>query len=207
MENDEKMVIKANELTQKIKTIEADKLKTAEDSIDQRLMSGFDGRQITISANIMKGISEVGKEALIDKYKQAGWDVKYHFDQRDGDFYELRPMENATARQYKEQSSQAQDFVKLKYVNNWGSLYYTHNNKQVEFNQGDVMTIRWPDKTQSQEKITLERVVEHVSDMGHQYDVSSDIPVIRKTINKQPVKIDNLENLRFARNELQYLQE
>lgn len=65
-----------------------EELQALEAKIDKSLVQGLkDGEDsITFAANLL-GSTAVVREALIQRYKNAGWNVQYHSDQRDGDYY------------------------------------------------------------------------------------------------------------------------
>ena len=84
------MVIGPNELEKKFKETQSTLVKAVETSIDKYLEQRYDGlSSVTIGVDSFKGMNRLTREALISKYRVAGWEVKYTSDQRDGDFYQF----------------------------------------------------------------------------------------------------------------------
>lgn len=86
------VVIQAQELSEKIRKKESNLLKKAEESIDKVLLDEFDGTDMCIGTTVMGDLRRNLRNELIDKYRNAGWSVKYESDQRDGDFYRFTPQ-------------------------------------------------------------------------------------------------------------------
>jgi len=69
--------------------IHADELAAAEKAVDRALAQSFStGRPVTIAGSTIKLDYHLRKK-LIERYERAGWEVKHHSDQRDGDYYEF----------------------------------------------------------------------------------------------------------------------
>jgi len=65
------------------------KLKSLEKQIDEELLKRFEsGQTDDVCIDMPGGISYNSPlcQALVQKYEQAGWNVKYESDQREGDF-------------------------------------------------------------------------------------------------------------------------
>ena len=85
------MVVKPNELANLVTKEEKEVIKRLEKRIDDYLTKEFRG-----TGSLAFGINEdfrnlriPTREKLLDKYKQAGWNVKEISDQRDGDYIEF----------------------------------------------------------------------------------------------------------------------
>jgi hypothetical protein len=82
-----KMVVRAEELLKKIEVKEKSILATLESDIDKALTEQFKGQQkadINISTTLWNDLTSSGRVKLIDKYRNAGWDVKHSSDSEQG---------------------------------------------------------------------------------------------------------------------------
>jgi hypothetical protein len=86
-------------------------------------------------------------------------------------------------------------YVKLTRDNNWGSLYYRHDEKTLEFNEGQKLRVKWPDGTKTKETITMYYHTEQVSDHGHSYHETSILPGITVQYKGLKLFVDNLEKI------------
>ena len=84
------MVISVSELTKRILEKEEPLLKALEDRIDTALVERFNGQSVAIGLTTKMPRRNLLDE-LFDKYRRSGWDVQYVFDQRYGDFIQLKP--------------------------------------------------------------------------------------------------------------------
>lgn len=85
------MVIRPNEILRPEKDDEAE-IALCEHKIDAALRRDvrYRGGTICLSTDLF-GSDRVISEALIKKYRNAGWCVEYQSDQRDGDYYVFKP--------------------------------------------------------------------------------------------------------------------
>lgn len=88
------MVIGPKELEQKIRQEQKPLMEQLEQKIDEALQRSYSGRgSVSIDANSVSGLNQLSTEEVIGKYKLAGWDIKYHSDQRDGSFYQFKEQQ------------------------------------------------------------------------------------------------------------------
>jgi hypothetical protein len=96
------------------------------------------------------------------------------------------------------------NWVKLKRGNDWGVDYFAieplnhgsaDQRRGVRVVDGEPVTVRMADGTEVVGVITLREEHGTVSDMGHRYSVSSEIPEVAFTFHGQPlrVRIDEVE--------------
>jgi hypothetical protein len=85
------MVVKPRELINLITDEEKPVIKRLEKRIDDCLTKDFRGTgSLAFGMNEdFKSLRPPTKEKLLDKYRQAGWNVKEISDQRDGDYVEF----------------------------------------------------------------------------------------------------------------------
>jgi hypothetical protein len=86
------MVINAQELESRIKTKNAKLLDKLETTIDAELEKNYceSKGSILFSNRELGSLTNFLRETLFDRYRQAGWEVHYHYDQRDGDYAEFK---------------------------------------------------------------------------------------------------------------------
>lgn len=87
------MVLGPGELEKKLLEDQRPIMSRVEEQLDQALQRSRDYRQIIIGSEIVKELHPQMRAVLIDKYRGAGWNVEYHSDQRDGDFYTFTPKQ------------------------------------------------------------------------------------------------------------------
>lgn len=89
------MAISPKNLVTRIRENSADALAAAEKKTDKALEERFDWQySVSISTSITGNLPPPVKEDFLNKYRAAGWDVTYHSDQRDGDFYTFKVAKN-----------------------------------------------------------------------------------------------------------------
>ncbi len=99
------MVVRADILLGIVENKERQILKSAETTIDEKLSKEYKGgKQIAFFTSIFDGVGDHGRDELLDKYREAGWNVEYFADQKDGDTYLFQheavfPSELADVRQ------------------------------------------------------------------------------------------------------------
>ena len=93
------MVIGPDELLKRITEDEAGKIEQLEKKIDDSLRASYEGNNsVVLDYDIFRDIRKCTVDALLSKYRQAGWSVNYISDQRDGDYYEFKRKEKGTYR-------------------------------------------------------------------------------------------------------------
>ncbi|MFA6089429.1 MAG: hypothetical protein WC755_06200 [Candidatus Woesearchaeota archaeon] len=89
------MVIDAKKLEERVLRNEADNFRTVEKSIDAALEKAFDGQRAVFDVPIgYNQLHTLTRKEMLNKYRNAGWDVKYESSQRDGDFLEFAIKKN-----------------------------------------------------------------------------------------------------------------
>jgi len=89
------MVVGPHELKDIIEKEDQPKMEQLEARIDACLKDTFTGQGgVYVGSNLFSDVRPLLVNAVLDKYRAAGWDVQYHSDQRDGDCYTFTP--NAT---------------------------------------------------------------------------------------------------------------
>lgn len=84
------MVLNANELETRVLQKESTKLHRTEKVLDEYLEQAFDGHRAIVGIpKEYYDLHELTRKDLLKKYENAGWNVKYQSDQRDGDFFEF----------------------------------------------------------------------------------------------------------------------
>jgi len=83
------MVIKLEEALKKLTNNEQNELISLEKEIDKAITEDFDGNEIYLGD--FEYSSERVFQKLKEKYREAGWTLKYESDQRDGDFLRITP--------------------------------------------------------------------------------------------------------------------
>ena len=90
----------------------------------------------------------------------------------------------------------------LREDNNWGSITVRYSGKDKKpFDHrkpellGEIL-VQFPDGTEHVVKFRMRSVVEHISDMGRSYDVSSEVPYIIFDFHGLPVDV-RLSNSRL----------
>ncbi len=78
--------------------------------------------------------------------------------------------------------------------NEWGNLSFFVGPKGPAFVFPAEHAIKFKDGTIETVKVWRSRVTEHINDMGHEYTVTSDAPMITLTVhgNKIPVRLDEV---------------
>lgn len=84
------MVVKPRELEQRIKAKEGPAMQQFEATVDEELTRRFAGRGQGVSVGVPRGIRRFVLDQVLDKYRQAGWNVQIVYDQRDGDYIEFK---------------------------------------------------------------------------------------------------------------------
>ncbi len=80
------MVISPQEANYKAKSKE--NIKSLEQRIDKALIDSLKNKEsMNFSADLFP--DEITRKTIIDKYRDAGWNVKYITDQRDGNYLEF----------------------------------------------------------------------------------------------------------------------
>jgi hypothetical protein len=71
-------------------------MKKLEEMVDNALIESMrsGSNQTTIDAK--KFPSDISRKEIMNKYMQAGWNVKYESDQRDGDYISFKNKETST---------------------------------------------------------------------------------------------------------------
>jgi cell fate (sporulation/competence/biofilm development) regulator YmcA (YheA/YmcA/DUF963 family) len=69
------MVIKANELVNKIKQTELENFKKAEKKIDEIIRKDFDGEKVQVWESELFDINNIHRNKLFSKYESAGWNI------------------------------------------------------------------------------------------------------------------------------------
>lgn len=87
------------------------------------------------------------------------------------------------------------EWMRLKRGNDWGVEYYYRPDRPktpagtygkesgVAFKEGERLRVRWPDSSESTEVVSLRREHATVSDMGHSYPVSFELPGFKVSMN------------------------
>lgn len=92
------------------------------------------------------------------------------------------------------------DFQPVYRINDWGNdATFIGPNKPRQWDTHDIdrqssvgdiriyrpcrLTVRWPDGTEEEVEVSIKRTTTTVGDMGHYYDVSSNRPVIVRSVN------------------------
>ena len=81
------MVVKPQQLTEKYRQKNATELARLERYIDRALVDNFvPGNTEGVCVDFEHGLAQMTVREIQEKYRAAGWTVKYESDQRDGDF-------------------------------------------------------------------------------------------------------------------------
>ncbi len=92
------MVVRPDEIHDRVMRKEAAGLEALEGRIDSALEDRYDPRSgVTIDEDIMGEINPIARDSLLDRYRSAGWNVKYTPCQKDGSFYTFRKAVSASA--------------------------------------------------------------------------------------------------------------
>ena len=93
------MVIGPRELEERIRRQETDAIQQFETTIDRALMTTYQGQGRQVTVNMPRGnqVRDFVLRQLLDRYRQAGWDVREQHDQRDGDFIQFTHHQNRNA--------------------------------------------------------------------------------------------------------------
>ena len=89
------MVIRYDELENKIKDMDKTKVEALESKIDNALLDSYgNGSSVTIGITNLDLPRQYVMNDLFSQYRQAGWEVKYNSDQRDGDYLSVQPVKS-----------------------------------------------------------------------------------------------------------------
>jgi len=87
------MVVNPENLVQKIEHHEAQRIAAVEAYIDKTLETAFDGTKAIVPGDHgFRGMRDFVLKGLLDRYRAAGWNIKYQSDQREGSWYEFTPI-------------------------------------------------------------------------------------------------------------------
>jgi len=90
-------------------------------------------------------------------------------------------------------------YVRLKEHSDWGTLYLalpgkglspsgtSSASRGLKFRDGQKVHVRWPDKSETLETIVLKTHREHISDMGHEYDVTCKRPGVETSLRGRKI--------------------
>ena len=85
------MAISPQDLMKRVSDKNRNVLDDLEQKVNESLERSFNGRSATITpSREFDALPQYMKEQFLDQYRQEGWNVKHHFDQRDGNFLECR---------------------------------------------------------------------------------------------------------------------
>ncbi len=86
------MVVGPKELKEIIETEDLPKMELLEKRIDACLKDTFTGQGgVYVGSQLFSDVRPLLINTVLDKYRAAGWDVKYEGGQRDGDCYIFTP--------------------------------------------------------------------------------------------------------------------
>jgi len=83
-------MISPRDAAKKNDELHAEQFAAAEKAIDRALSQDYStGHSVTVCSSRIKVPYQL-RSKLINRYRQAGWDVKHTLDQGDGDFYTFK---------------------------------------------------------------------------------------------------------------------
>ena len=79
---------------------------------------------------------------------------------------------------------------KIKIEDQWGHLEYTFTNgKEVSLTSKDKIKVKWPNKEETEERLTEKVIYTEVSDHGKEYSIASTLLVIKTKFRGIPVDV------------------
>ncbi len=94
-------------------------------------------------------------------------------------------------------------YVRLRLEDQYEAQYYTPAGKEIQFEEGQEIRVRWPNGTESTEKVYLETHTEIDFEHGHPWClVENTLPYIRSSANGVKVMIDDFSKLEIAVNDI-----
>ena len=89
------MVIRYDELENKIKDMDKTKVEALESKIDNALLDNYGkGDCVTVGVKNLDLPRKYVMNDLFNQYREAGWEVKYNSFQRDGDYLSIEPVKS-----------------------------------------------------------------------------------------------------------------
>lgn len=80
------MVVRPDDILEKVLQRERPRLEAAEHTIDETLLARYDGGTVYVSGNVLDGIRSSASNALLAKYRTAGWKVTHESDFRESSY-------------------------------------------------------------------------------------------------------------------------
>ena len=81
------MAISPQDLMKRVSDKNRNVLDDLEQKVNESLERSFNGRSATITpSREFDALPQYMKEQFLDQYRQVGWEVKQHSDQREGEF-------------------------------------------------------------------------------------------------------------------------